>query len=79
MGVRRRYHDTLLGAALAFAVINGIKEPVIKLGIKEIELSWILEDNKGMRNIIESINGRAYKTYRIYCKNIGTKTDKKVI
>ena len=70
MGVRRRYHDTLLGAALAFAVIRGIQEPGIKLGIREIELSWILEDNKGMRNIIESINGRVYKTYRIYSKKL---------
>jgi len=70
MGVRRRYHDTLLGAALAFAVIRGIQEPGIKLGIREIELSWILEDNKGMRNIIESINGRVYKTYRIYSKRL---------
>ena len=70
MGVRRRYHDTLLGAALAFAVISGIQETAIKLGIREIELSWILEDNKGMRNIIESINGRVYKTYRIYSKEL---------
>ena len=70
MGVRRRYHDTLLGAALAFAVISGIQETAIKLGIREIELSWILEDNKGMRNIIESINGRVYKTYRIYSKKL---------
>jgi len=70
MGVRRRYHDTLLGAALAFAVIRGIQEPGIKLGIREIELSWILEDNKGMRNIIESIKGRVYKTYRTYSKEL---------
>jgi len=70
MGVRRRYHDTLLGAALAFAVINGILKPAIKLGINEMELSWILEDNEGMRNIIEFINGRVYKTYRIYSKQL---------
>ncbi len=70
MGVRRRYHDSMLGAALAFAVIGGIQEPAIRLGIKELELSWILEDNMGMRNIIESISGRVYKTYRIYCKKL---------
>jgi hypothetical protein len=34
-------------------------------------MSWILEDNMGMRNIIESINGRAYKRYRIYGKELG--------
>jgi hypothetical protein len=70
MGVRRRYHDTLLGAALAFAVIAAILEPAIRLGINAMELSWILEDNMGMRKIIESISGRAYKTYRIYQKQL---------
>ncbi len=68
MGVRRRYHDSILGAALAFMVIASSQEPGLKLGIKEVELSWILEDNMPMRNIIESISGRVYKTYRIYNK-----------
>lgn len=70
MGVRRRYHDSLLGAALAFAVIAAILEPAIRLGINAMELSWILEDNMAMRNIIESISGRVYKTYRIYDKKL---------
>ena len=68
MGVRRRYHDSILGAALAFMVIASSQQPGLKLGIKEVELSWILEDNTAMRNIIESIGGRVYKTYRIYHK-----------
>jgi hypothetical protein len=71
MGVRRRYHDSLMGAALAFGVIANVQQPGIKRGMKEVELSWILEDNMGMRNIIESIGGRVYKTYRIYGKEIG--------
>ena len=70
MGVRRRYQDTPLGAGLAFAVINAILQPAIKLGIREMELSWILEDNMRMRKIIESINGRVYKTYRVYGKQL---------
>jgi hypothetical protein len=70
MGVRRRYHDSLMGAALAFGVIAAVQQPGIKRGVKEVELSWILEDNMGMRNIIESIGGRVYKTYRIYSKEI---------
>ena len=37
-----------------------------RLGVKDVELSWILEDNAGMRSIIESIGGHAYKRYRIY-------------
>jgi hypothetical protein len=70
MGVRKQYHDSLLGAALAFMVIHAAKEPGLKRGIKKVELSWILEDNKGMNDIIESIGGRVYKTYRIYSKDL---------
>jgi hypothetical protein len=70
MGVRCRYHDSLLGAALAFGVISDAHLPAKKRGIKEVELSWILEDNMRMRNIIESLGGRVYKTYRIYSKQL---------
>jgi hypothetical protein len=70
MGVRSQYHDSLMGAALAFGVIVDAQQPSIKRGIKEVELSWILEDNAGMRKIIESISGRVYKTYRIYSKQL---------
>ena len=70
MGIRRRYHDTLLGAALTFSVINGILGPAIDLGIQEMELSWILEDNEAMCKVIEAINGHVYKTYRIYSKQL---------
>jgi len=70
MGVRCRYHDSLMGAALAFGVIAAVKQPALKRGLKEVELSWILEDNMGMRRIIESIDGRVYKTYRMYSKQL---------
>jgi len=70
MGVRRQYHDSLLGAALAFSVIAALVPPTIKHGIKELELSWILENNRGMRDILEAIGGRVYKTYRIYSKEL---------
>ena len=70
MGVRRRYQDSLLGAGLAFSVIAGVQAPGLAYGIKRVELSWILEDNKGMRNILKAINSRVYKTYRIYSKEL---------
>jgi hypothetical protein len=70
MGVRKQYHGSLLGAALAFMVIIAGQPYAINRGIKRVELSWILEDNKGMRDIIESIGGTIYKTYRIYKKDL---------
>jgi GNAT superfamily N-acetyltransferase len=66
MGVRRRFQDKRIGAALAFLVIDTVRKGLIARGVKQVELSWILEDNTGMRSIIESIGGRAYKRYRVY-------------
>lgn len=71
MGVRRRFQHTRLGPGLAFAVINALREPAIRNGIERVEMSWILEDNRGMRNIIETLGGLLTKRYRLYEKRIG--------
>jgi len=70
MGVRRKFQRSRLGSALAFLVIDGSRVPMKRRRVREMELSWILEDNAGMRSIIESIGGRAYKRYRVYERNI---------
>jgi hypothetical protein len=70
MGVRKQYQSSFLGAALPFLMIKAAWAPAIKRGVKKVELSWILEDNKGMNDIIESIGGKVYKTYRIYSKDL---------
>jgi len=66
MGVRRSFHNTPLGPGLAFLVIDAVRHHLVARGVEEVELSWILEDNAGMRNIIEAIGGRDYKRYRVY-------------
>jgi hypothetical protein len=68
LGVRREYHHTRLGPTLAFMVTNAARVSLARRGIIDVELSWILEGNSGMRNIIETIGGTAYKRYRIYRK-----------
>jgi hypothetical protein len=70
MGVRRKFQRSRFGSALAFLVIDAVRPPLKRHGVKGIELSWILEDNAGMRSIIESIGGRAYKRYRVYERNL---------
>jgi len=70
MGVIRKYQRSRLGPTLAFMVTDAAKQPVIRRGIEEMEMSWILEDNAGMRSIIEALSGVIYKTYRLYEKNI---------
>ena len=61
-----KFQRTRLGPALAFLVIAAAQARTRQLGVKDVELSWVLEDNAGMRSIIESIGGHAYKRYRIY-------------
>ena len=66
MGVRRKFQNTAVGAALALAVIEEVNEYHHAKGFAGAELSWILETNTRVRKIIESIGAIPYKTYRIY-------------
>lgn len=68
LGVRKKFHRTPLGAALAFMVTDASWPPVLGKGISEAEMSWILEDNKPMRSILDNVGSKQYKTYRIYSK-----------
>ncbi|MFV8817811.1 hypothetical protein [Haliea sp. E17] len=70
MGVRRRFHHLRLGPTLAFSVIDAVRGPLHQRGVEDVEMGWILEDNDGMRNIIETIGGVAYKRYRVYEKSL---------
>lgn len=75
MGVRKEYQNKPLGMALAFSVIEAVRHNLYKNGIKEVEMSWILEDNSGMRNILDCIGSRLYKTYRLYEKQLTDDTN----
>ncbi len=70
MGVRKNVQNSLVGMALAYAVIDAVRLALIDRGVNEVEMSWILEENTSMRNIIESLGGEAYKRYRIYQKDL---------
>lgn len=70
MGVRKQFHHTPLGMALAFMVIDAPRKIGLDRGIKEVEMSWILEDNKAMRGMLDSIGSKQYKRYRIYKKTL---------
>ena len=68
MGVRRHLQRSRLGNALAMLVIDAARQTGLRRGATQAEMSWILEDNRGMCSIIESLGGRCYKRYRIYGK-----------
>ena len=68
MGVRQEHQHSRLGPTLAFLVIDGVRKALHARGVENVEMGWILESNAGMRNIIETIGGEAYKRYRLYEK-----------
>lgn len=68
VGVRRRHQRSPLGAALALSLVASLQEPGLERGIRDVELSWILEENVGMRSILDILGARPYKRYRIFEK-----------
>lgn len=70
MGVRQKYQNTIYGPAMAYDLIAaGFKVGRAK-GLERVEMSWILESNKGVRNIIERFGSKITKRYRMYQKTL---------
>ena len=69
MGVRKDMHGPI-GPALAALVVDRIHNGLRNQGYDRVELSWILEDNDGMRALTEATTAEPYKTYRIYEKGL---------
>jgi len=70
MGVRQKYQNTRLGPALAYMIINSVMEAGKAKGLERVEMSWILDHNRAVRNIIESVGGEITKRYRMYEKDL---------
>jgi len=70
MGVRKKFQHTRLGPALAFLTIECLEEPANRRGIERVEMSWVLESNQGIRNVIEQVTGKITKRYRMYGKEL---------
>ncbi|PHS21699.1 MAG: dATP pyrophosphohydrolase [Robiginitomaculum sp.] len=68
MGVRRKFSDGILGQILPFRLIYALESDLYESPIKQVEMSWILEDNAPVKRMIETLGGKAYKTYRVYKK-----------
>lgn len=70
MGVRKQFQSSPIGMALAIMIIDAPRQAALSRGIQAVELSWILEDNKAMRAILDYLGCRQYKRYRIFGKTL---------
>ncbi|MDK9698688.1 MAG: N-acetyltransferase [bacterium] len=66
MGILPEYRSRGIDVLLYHAAI----EAANRLGYQAAELSWILEDNTMMNQILENLNAKLYKRYRIYTKDL---------
>ncbi len=62
LGVKENYRNRGLEAVM---LTEGFRAG-FKVGFKDAESSWILEDNTMMCRLLETFGGTPYKTYRIY-------------
>jgi GNAT superfamily N-acetyltransferase len=62
LGVVEEYRTAGVAAGFYAALIENAR----RLGYKDCELSWILEDNVLMNRSLEALGAKRYKTYRIY-------------
>jgi hypothetical protein len=72
MGVRQKYQNTIYGPAMAYDLIAAGFRVGRAKGLERVEMSWILESNKGVRNIIERFGSKITKRYRMYEKTLAS-------
>jgi hypothetical protein len=70
MGVRRSFQAGMVTGMVPFQVIDALHKGAAANRIEQVELSWILEDNRPMRRILEELGGVPYKTYRVFEKQL---------
>ncbi len=70
MGVRKKFHKKPVGPAFAYKIIDMVNTANMDQGVTHSELSWILDNNESMLNMLTDLGGRIYKTYRIYAREL---------
>ncbi len=71
MGVIKELQASRMAGQLAFMMIENIRSAAVaNYGATRSEIGWILEDNKGMRSIAETINSKVNKVYNIYGRDL---------
>ncbi len=71
MGVRKSMHNSRLASQLAFMMISQIRRNALeKWDTRRGEIGWVLDDNKGMVAIAETINATVNREYAIFEKRL---------
>lgn len=72
LGIRRKWRHVRKYAPLSVFMYAEMNEGAKRLGIREGELSWTLEDNGRVNAGILTMGAKLYKTYRVYERALDT-------
>jgi hypothetical protein len=70
LGIRKKWRHVRKYAALSAFMYAEMNEGGKRLGIREGELGWTLEDNGRVNAGIQLMGAKHYKTYRVYEKSL---------
>jgi len=71
MGVRPVEGGSVLRKTLPIRLIYALRQRGLGRNLRELELSWQLEDNWPARKMVEMLGAQLVKTYRVYEKRLG--------
>ncbi|MFD1333363.1 hypothetical protein ACFQ4O_15295 [Methylopila musalis] len=66
IGVRRGWRGTRVGAMAAAALLADAVEKARKAGAERLEVSWMLDDNRNVINLVAGMPASLSKVWRIY-------------
>lgn len=66
IGVASKWRGTRVGALAVSRLMAEAIEQARRAGIEEIEISWMLETNRAVLNLVESLPARHTRTFRVY-------------
>jgi hypothetical protein len=71
LGIRKKWRHVRKYAPLSLLLYAEMNDGGRRLGMKEGELGWTLEDNGPVNTAIRMMGGKQYKRYRVYEKEMG--------
>jgi hypothetical protein len=66
LGVHPDFRGIRAGGGLAILLCQEVFKRCVASGYDEAELSWTLDDNVGINNVIKAMGGELYKTHYVY-------------
>jgi hypothetical protein len=65
-GIRRAHLSSRTGTMAAVLLLADAIDKAAKAGMRQVEASWILANNRRMLNLVNTIEGRRAKTFQVF-------------